>query len=114
MRIASGRGNRAGVACESDGAPSTIVPGLRQPNNGVLDCIYAAAESSAFLCAMGEGPELHLLNMLLVENLLNGDELDEPLRAFVEVCCFLLRIAGVGEGHEEPSLPVLALHHRLE
>src|SRR5688572_19589831 len=55
-------------------------------------------------------PASHLLDVLLVEDFLHGQQLEDPTRSLVERRAFLLGIAGVAEGDEEaPLTPDLAL-----
>ena len=55
--------------------------------------------------------------MLLVEDLLHGQQLDDPTRSPVERGALLLRVPAVAEGDEEASLSTalaLAFHDGLE
>jgi len=57
-----------------------------------------------------ENPKLsHLLHMLLIQNFLDGEELDDSTRSFVERRAFLFGVAGVAEGDEEAALALLVL-----
>jgi hypothetical protein len=63
---------------------------------------------------MEEHPRLHFLDAVLVKDVLNGDELDDPAGLFVEGSAFPLGIGAVAEGDEEAAPAVLAGHHRFE
>src|SRR5438270_11958757 len=59
----------------------------------------------------------HLLHVLLVEDLLHGQELDDAAGALEEGAALVLGVLGVAEGDEEAALAAavaLALHDGLE
>jgi len=56
----------------------------------------------------------HLLDMLLVQNLLHADQLDDPPGPLVKRRDLRLGIAAKAERDKEPALAVLAGHHGLE
>src|SRR5947208_986644 len=59
----------------------------------------------------------HLLDVLLVQDLLHGQQLDDPPGALVERRALLFGVAGVAEGDEEAALAAvgaLAFHDGLE
>src|SRR5947209_9964428 len=59
----------------------------------------------------------HLLDLLLVQNFLHGQQLDDSTRSLVERRAFLFGVLGVAEGDEEAALSpafAFALHDGLE
>jgi len=57
---------------------------------------------------------LHLLDVLFVEDFLDGDEFDDASGLFVVAGAFGFGVGGEAEGDEEAALAVFALHDGFE